>query len=87
MTTPTSTPAYVTLATAAAEAGTAAARLWGELESAERLASSSWSAVYHAARAAGDEATAGMAVAFSRDHWSRADRLAQAWHNRSRAAR
>lgn len=77
MTTPaTPAPHHVALANAAATAGDAAARLWGQLEAAERAAAAAWTAAGHAARDAGDQASADHAHDIAREHWRRADRLA-----------
>lgn len=78
MTTPADTarPAHVAAGDVANAASDNAARLWGSLEAAERAASLAWTQTYHAARAAGDDATAAYALETSRRHWHNADRLA-----------
>jgi hypothetical protein len=80
MTTPTDTPrpSHASLADAANAAGDRAAALWGALEAAERAAAEAWTATRTAALAAGDHATAEYALAASRRHWRRADRVAVA---------
>lgn len=69
------TPRHVRLANDAAAIGDNAARLWGQLEAAERAAAAAWAAAQHAAHEAGDDGSAAYAVDVSRRHWKNAERL------------
>lgn len=80
MSTETETARYLRLADDANAIGDNAARLWGQLEATERAASAAWAAAHHAARDAGDNASAEYAETMSRRHWKSAERLRVAFH-------
>jgi len=69
------TPRHVLLAEHANAIGDNVARGFGSLEASARAASAAWASVEHAARDAGDDASADYARKQSRRHWKDAERL------------